>query len=85
MAGHIHRVITYIHFIQGLNGLHLAAKSGRVECMQYLLDNCSIRVNDQTTSSGSTALHYCLTPSNGANQSLQCMQLLLERGADKNR
>ena len=83
MAGLIHTVMCIL--LQGLNGLHVAAKSGRVECMQYLLDNYSIGVNDQATSSGSTALHYCLSPSNGANKILQCMKVLLERGADKNK
>ena len=69
---------------QGVNGLHLAAKNGRLDCMRYLLDNCDISVNESTAPTGNTPLHYSITKRNG-RWNLQCMKLLLERGADKNK
>ena len=65
--------------MQGLNGLHLAAKHGQVECIKYLLDECGIDVNCAAVSAGNTALHYSIAYAN-TTRSLQCTKLLLSRG-----
>ena len=70
--------------IQGLNCLHVAAKNGNLECLRHLLNNCSIGVDDPAIPSGCTALHFSLASTSGL-RSLQCMKLLLERGADQNK
>lgn len=70
--------------VQGLNSLHLAAKNGHLECLRHLLNNCSISVDEAVPSSGQTALHFSISTKNGVS-SLQCMKLLLERGADQNK
>ena len=64
---------------QGLNGLHLAAKCGQMDCIKYLLDHCGVDVNCAAVSTGSTALHYSIAHAN-VTRSLQCVKLLLSRG-----
>ena len=64
--------------MQGLNALHLAAKYGQLDCIKYLLDNCSIDVNCVSFSTGSSALHYSIAHTN-PTRSLQCTKLLLSR------
>ena len=75
----------YVYILtQGLNCIHLAAKSGHLECLRYLLNNCSMSVDEPVASSGLTSLHYSISTKNSV-RSLQCMKLLLERGADQNK
>lgn len=71
--------------LQGLNCIHLAAKNGHLDCLRYLLNNCSIAVDETVASSGCTALHFSISTKSGGVKSLQCMKLLLERGADHNK
>ena len=71
--------------LQGLNCLHLAAKNSHLDCLIYLLNNFSITVDEAVPSSGCTALHFSISTKSGGVKSLQCMKLLLERGADHNK
>lgn len=71
--------------LQGLNCLHLAAKNSHLDCLIYLLNNFSITVDEAVPSSGCTALHFSISTKSGSVKSLQCMKLLLERGADHNK
>ena len=48
------------------------------------MDNCAVDINAISTGTGNTALHYSISKKAGM-KSLQCMKLLLERGADQNR
>lgn len=70
--------------LQGLSCLHLAAKNGHVDCLGYLLSNCSMDVNKTAAPSGYTALHFSVSTKTSGRTSLQCMKLLLERGTDQN-
>lgn len=69
---------------QGLNCLHLASKNGHLDCLRHLLNNCSIGVDETAASSDCTALHLSISTKSSL-RSLQCMKLLLERGADQNK
>ena len=71
-------------YMQGMNGLHVAAKYGQLECLQYLLENCSVDVNCGAVSTGSSALHYSTAHTN-ATKRLQCTKLLLKHGGNLKR
>ena len=73
------RCDTHYTALQGLNGLHLAAKCGQMDCIKYLLDHCGADVNCAAVSTESTALHYSIAHAN-VTRSLQCVKLLLSRG-----
>ena len=67
--------------VQGMNGLHLAAKYGQVGCIKYILDHCRIDVDCIALSTGSNPLHYSIAHTN-ATRSLQCTKLLLSHGGN---
>ncbi len=69
--------------MQGLTGLHLAAKHGKLDCMRYLLDHCDISVDLLVPHTGNTPLHCSILGKTGG-RTVQCMKLLLDRGASRN-
>lgn len=68
------------HF-QGLNGLHLSAKNGHLDCLKYLLNHSGLDIDTLSEQSKASPLHYSVQVKSGTKM-YQCMKLLLDRGAD---
>lgn len=67
--------------MQGLNGLHLAAKNGHSDCLEHLLDSCSLDINANATLDGISPLHCCML-AKSEGKKYHCLKLLLDKGAD---
>ncbi|KAJ8963432.1 hypothetical protein NQ318_018912 [Aromia moschata] len=63
----------------GVSPIHLAADLGHIECLKALLEARGANVNAKTAETEQTALHL-----SAVNGDEECVELLLEKGADAN-
>ncbi len=71
---------TFLSVWQGLAPLHLAAIHCRLSCLRFLLEDLRLDVN-LASSVGWRPVHLVISADAG-KKSLQCLQYLLQRGAD---
>ena len=67
-------------YFQGLAAIHLAALHGRIECLKLLVERYRVDV-DLPSTTGWRPLHLAINSRTG-KRSLQCLQYLIDQGAN---